>query len=815
MTAHGRRSLYSAGMIFLAVIVAGLPWCRNHAYLRDFYDYGLVVSATTRIAAGEKPYVDFTTPIQAGFLGLNRLVEAAGGGTFLALTWGGAALIALMAATLVFMLGRRWPWWAAVTVGLAVTVASASQHTILWHNSLGVFALALVACAGALAPVLRRGDWPWQVAMFAGLLLGGMNKINYQLVAIAVALAWSWREGLAGRAGAGRVAATSAAVLGAGIVLPVGLELAWTGASPELWWRNVVQLAAAGRAEPLGQILSWKFLVAPIHDYYGPLLLPQAGLAGLVLCAGALAGCRAQRVAADRWLLPAAVLLAGAGAAGLLATNQEIAYLGLGAWLALITAVWLGFNGPARGAAFVAGLLLPAVIIGGAAWLSAWRGQRSQFGYSHAPRASYVSAEQAGPALHYLRGLRLPPEDVEIFARMGEWLPAAGPDGRRPVFYGAGVEWMERIWPAMRVRGRSLWAHWGTTYGPRETFRLMHELGTAGECQFVLTTLARDADWPDDARAILGQFYLRSLLGPSMVRWVRRDGWQLQCKDAVDFINRFGGNVAGTALRFEALPLAYLRYEHERWMLGVTQDEGRLQMTLPSYRFGADAVLERLPHAGPGPLRAHFKIIVHGATPETVRWEKDVELPAGEARVALPFMLDALAQRLELRVAVDAGSQGGVAAGYRNFQITHAVEGPAEPPDLRVDERLPVAADDAQTAALLGDTSWRPQQIFVTAARGAGPDGLDLAEGGEVWLHTPEMLADIRGRVIGVAEGTMARVVWYKGGRLQLMQQGHVPPGGTFQFHAWCGEPGGWFGILLDRGGPGARVRLTEATLRN
>lgn len=807
--------------IIPAVVIALLPWWRNHGYLRDFYDYGLVIAALGRLGAGEMPYVDFTTPIQAGFFGLNRMVEVLGGGTFLALTWGGAALTALMAAGLSLILARRWPWWAATVLGGAITLTTAAQHTIIWHNTLGVFALALVAWAAAVAPVLRRDDWPWHAVMMAGLLVGGLTKLNYQLVALAVAMAWAVRHGLVGRARFGRILATGLVVLLAGLVVPVAIELAWTGASLELWLRNVVQLAAAGRAEPLGLILSKKFLLAPIHDYYGPLLLPQAGLTGLLLCAGALVGCWPGRAVDrgarwDRVLLPLAVLLSGAAGAALLATNQEIVYVGLGAWLVLVASVWLGFGGNVRRPGFLPGLLLPAVIIGCAAWTSAWQGQRSQFGYSESPRTSYRLAEEAGPALRYLQGMRLPPEQVETLADLERWLPAPGTDGLRPVFYGPGTEWLGRIWPAIRVRGLPLWGHWGTTYDGRETYRLLHELGTAGRYQLVLCSLARDA-WRPECRLILGQFYDRSLLGPVTVRWIRRDGWQVQCKDSLEFVNRFGGNVAGQALRLEELPPGLLRYESDRLMLGVTRGESRLEFTAPCYRFGGDAVIERLAHAGPGPLRARFKVIVHGAVPENVRWERAVELPAGQARLALPFTVDALAQPLELRVLADDDSSDLVAAGYRNLQITHAIESAEAPPDLRADHRSAQPADSAQAAALFGNIGWRPAQLFVQSGT-PGTDGLELGADGEVWLHTPEMTGELRGQLtcLGPAGARpMVRVVWYKGGRLQIMQQGAIPAGGSFAFHAWCAEPGGWIGILLDPGDGAtrARVRVTEANL--
>ena len=91
------------------VVIALLPWWRNHGYLRDFYDYGLAISGVGLIEQGQRPYLDFATPIQAGFFGLSWLAEKSGGGTYLALTRGAAALIVAMAAGLSIILARRWP----------------------------------------------------------------------------------------------------------------------------------------------------------------------------------------------------------------------------------------------------------------------------------------------------------------------------------------------------------------------------------------------------------------------------------------------------------------------------------------------------------------------------------------------------------------------------------------------------------------------------------------------------------------------------------------------------------------------------------
>jgi len=74
---------------FVAQLTAALPWWRNHGFIRDFMDYGLVMTGAGRFGDGEAPDVDFVTPIQAGFLYLNRWMEVLGGGTFIGMTYGG------------------------------------------------------------------------------------------------------------------------------------------------------------------------------------------------------------------------------------------------------------------------------------------------------------------------------------------------------------------------------------------------------------------------------------------------------------------------------------------------------------------------------------------------------------------------------------------------------------------------------------------------------------------------------------------------------------------------------------------------------
>lgn len=823
MTAGPRRvSLLVWPLAIIAVVLAALaPWWRNHAYLRDLYDYGLVIAANGHLNLGERPYVDFTTPIQAGFLGLNWLIERAGGGTYAALTRGAALLIVAAGMLLPALLGaRRWPWWAAVVVGGAIAISAPSQHTILWHNALGVVALAAAGWAVAAEPVLRRAAWPWHAVAAAGLFLGGINKLNYQLVAVALACAWTLRAGFLRSAGWDRVLASIGAILGVGIVLPLAAELAWTGASPRLWFANVVLLPAGGRTGILHEIFTVNFWIRPIHNYYGPLLLPQVGLVAIWLVVGAVVGCWPGKDGnrADRVLLPVAALLVLAAGAALLATNYEIAVLGLGAWLALVASLWLGFAPARRGPAFVAGLVLPALLLGATAWWSAWLGQRSQFGYSDAPRSAYRSPTEASPAFSYLAGLRLSPELVVSLQAAAQWMPQADEHGNHPVFFGLGTEWMERGFPTTGGKKRPLWVHWQTSYGPAEMAELNRRLAEQ-DYRLVLTTLARD-EWPAELRTTLNMQYSSVLVGPVVKGWSPRGDDVVNLLDSFETLHLLGGNVAGPLLLQDRHPLRFRQTAAGRRLMGSGWRPASVQLRTPSYRLRGTAALDRLPNAPAGAGTAHFKIIFHGSIPEEVRWEAKVTLPAGETSVSVPFEFDTLGRMVELWVIPGEGMQAsnGLFAGYRDLELTNSIESTEGDgvPWLRLPAREVTPPTPALAESFFGPITWRPQRWVVRGGR-AAEGGLELAPGGETWLHTDAMTGEVRGqiRLAGSGAQPYVHVVWYKGGRLQLMQHGRVAPDRPFDIHVWTAEPGGWIGVLVDRQDDASAVlvRLTSSSL--
>lgn len=809
------------GVLVIVVGLSFLPWWRNQGYLRDLYDYGLVITANGHLERGERPYVDFTTPIQAGFLGLNWLIEKAGGGTYAALTRGAAGLILACGFLLPVMLARRWPWWAALVVGAAVTAAGASQHTILWHNTLGVVCLAIAAWASAIAPVWRRADWPWHLLTAGALFFGGTNKLNFHLVALAASLAWALRAGLTGRAGWSRVALTLPGLLICGLVLPIGVELAWTGASLSLWWDNVVGIAASSRLEQLERLLTSDFLFRPLHDYYGPQALPQVGLAGLLVSLVTLVGCwpRGDQNAsgrADRVLLPLAALLASLAAAALLATNHEIACIGLAAWIALLTSVWLGFAPAGRPLLFTAGFVLPVLVFGMAGWYSAWLGQRSQFGHSVLPRDEYQPAENAAPIYANLRGMRLPPETLLSLEALSHVL-AGDQNARRPVFYGPGVELLDRYFRSKRTKGQPLWAHWGTSYDAAAVKKLREAL-LLGEDQHTAYTNVAFAHWPAEIQAVLDEHFVRDLVGPTVMRWRHQREAGANLGDSFDSVNRLGGNVDGRMLHFDRHPLRVWKTREGQFILGTERPAGQVLLRTPVYRLNGNAVLSRLPGAGDGPLAADVKVIVHGASPEDVRWSTRLELAAGQQTVSIPFQADAGGRMLMFWVTLPASQPAGVVvAGFRDLQITHAVEvGTA--PRLRADSPSDVASGPGQAESLFGDVAWRPTQLVV---RNGSPmaGGLELSPGGEVWLHRDGMAGELSGQVTcpaGPGRPPVVRVVWYKGGRLQIIHQEWAKHGQPFDFKVWTAEPGGWFGVLVDPGKDLApvHVRVTGTTLQ-
>lgn len=797
----------------MVVVLALLPWWHNHGYLRDFYDYGLVMSANGRIPAGERPYVDFVSPIQSATLLANLGAEKIFGGTFVGMTWGLAGFIGLCGVGFTALLARRWPTWLAALVTMAVVTGSLSQHTIFWHNTFGVIFLAIATWAAAIAPVLRRSTWRWHLLLWAGLFLGGITKLNFQLLALAVVTGWAVREGVTGRAGWTKVAGTFATTLIVGVVLPVLFELSWTHASLAGWWHSVVAVPLSARGGDLGRLASWQMLWTPVHDYYGTLTLrPIGGLC--LLTTGGAAWAAWRKDATERGRLPLVIgagLLAAAGALGLFATNFEIGYVSLSAALVLAVSLWLGFGAIPRGTVAWITLILPTILLSVGAWESAWRGQRSQFGHAGMDRESYVDGGTLGPAFSYFRGLHIPDAWAVPASAVEATLPAASPKGTRPVFYGQGLEWLERAFPADKYRGLPLWMHFGTSYGPEETAMLNRLLGDESEIQ----TYYFGKPWsylPPALAQTLSSRYEKIEMPGFMTRWIRSEingpspenetrplGLSMGMEDGIGVISATGGNANPLDLVVEGADFSFTpRAAGQDPILGTSTGRTTLVLSDRIQHFVTNAIVRRI-QPGSDPVYARFSLRHH--VTRGIIWTTRITL-AGETNQNIsPINLRSAGGPVDLTVEVPEKFAGRIAAGYAQIFIQQT-EVPADerPPRLRPAAPADESFDLSQWRNPFPDPSWT---MTEAVGRGAAilPDGFTIAPGGELWFRAAQPFIRFNG-TISLPDSTpesyaRARLVYAKGPRLDVLTHlTPTPENNSVPLRGWSPEREGWFGIL-------------------
>jgi len=787
------------GALCLAVcIIALLPWCRNHDYLRDFYDYGLFINVNARLAEGQLPYADFTTPAQTAAFFLNYAAEFIGGGTYLGLTHGAAALIVVTGLALLLMLARRCPPWIAALLALAVTVGSASQHTIIFYNPIGVLALALVIWSFALAPLLRRETWGWHLLAAIGLLLGGINKINFHLLACAMAFGWLIHAWAVEKPARSRVALTAAFIGLFGFVLPIGLEIIWTGAGWRAWFYNVVTLPLSARGGRISLLFSPDLYLKTLHGYYGTLRVPQVGLLGvlmpLIAIVAAIRGAAAIGSNRGRLMLQVlAGLLAAFASSALLLTNNEIAYVTFAAALVIAISLWLGFKLEPHGGWFVGGVILPAIILAAAGWESAWDGQRSQFGHDGTPRAQYTLGEQAGVEFTYLHGLHVPPALANSMAALTNWRSQLRSDEAKRIFYGPGVEWLEHVWPAPQVRGLPLVA--AAFDGDRENDLLKHEVIGSDRFQHLVVLEAWD-HWSDPVRAQIDQTTFSQRIGTSLIVYSKFKPGTVSSRPLEFSDGGLNSNVDGSRIT-TSMPMQELA--DTRRYLGIDHGEGRIDLDAPSHRMRAEYVLTRASPGQAGSHTAQMAIYANMSGGLLPRWSKTVTLPDGQDELVLPTEpIDSSGLPSTLTVSIPNVSAGLVRAGWRAMQFTDTAERNEAPPILQpAVEHLAPMANESRFAFLADQL---PNAAIFTRKATFDDGAFLLRAGGEVWVKLDGLYSNIKilAKLRHPQAGTtpLVRIVYYKSGRIESFAPTLNATDGTAHFTAWSPELGGWLGIL-------------------
>lgn len=152
-------------------------------------------------------------------------------------------------------------------------------------------------------------------------------------------------------------------------------------------------------------------------------------------------------------------------------------------------------------------------------------------------------------------------------------------------------------------------------------------------------------------------------------------------------------------------------------------------------------------------------------------------------------------------VQVPDGGTADVLAGWRGLTLSHSGNGPDRPPMLVPGVPTATSVDAAFRAALLPE-DWNPPVVYSRGGETV-EHGITLPPGGQVWIRLTDFFAEIQGTATAnTANATpidpVVRVVYYKGGRLDIQGQFPVRSQDPVSFKAWSPESDGWLGILTE-----------------
>ncbi len=797
-------------MTGVAVLLAGgllLPWWRNHALLGDFYDYGLVMAAVGRMDAGERPYVDFLTPIQTLHFLLSHAAEKIWGARYLSLTYANAAAMVAAFAGLAWVLMRRLGALVAGMVAATVVLASFGQHAILWHNALGVTWLAVAGwCAARWGEAGVRRGW-LAVAMFAALWLGGMTKVTYHVASLAFVMLFVARA-----VGRGAVARNAglwmlAGVVGLGVVAPVLTEMAYTGASFATWKANVLELAAS-RRELLLRALSPEFYWRTPHDYYAGAKFSFVGGWGVVLVAAVgwrlwCAGRGGKESGKERVFLVVAVLGAVVCGVVLLATNFEIAQMSGAAWLVLATGLVLAF---ARGREGRSILVVGAVTLAVPAWWSAWTGARVLWGRDGSVRESLVSADELPARYSYLRGTWIESTMRDSLHGFDEYVRQRS---ERGVFFALGTEWMVRAVPEARHRGLPLWLHDGTTYSDDNAWILNARLAHGGGIETVVTFEAWN-HWHFGAAEMLQRAWSGPRrVGPNLMVYEIQPAMERPLARPVEFAAWTESNVYSRRLDAAAIAMA-LRVRKDGSYL-AQPGGSRVTLDFPVASLRGEMVAE-LTEPVDDPVSVTFRVVANeGDRKVLVEWRAELSNEVS-SRVG-SFEVEGGGRALALEVEV---GDEKVRAGWRKLWTRGAEEDEADVPGP-LDVELKKLEPRGNWVEALMEEAGRTQKGVAAFGVDAFADTrnreweLFAHVPGEVWLRVEKPAQRVSGE-FGLREhawtqadslpGAVARVVWVKSGRLEVLFEKELRPRvreedrALQRFDVALPEDGGWIALV-------------------
>lgn len=816
-----RQPLLMVTIVTACIVVV---WLRNHDILRDLFDYSTVITAAGKVEAGFKPYVDVRSPMQSAVYLFNYATEQVFGRNYLALTRGGLVQALGGALLIAFMLRHCLGSAAATLVALGMAMAGLLQHMVFFYNPIGILCFAVVLLGLAIEPTL----WPvrdWRtVAIYCALIVGGINKLNFQGATLVLAgllgLA-AWANGTITRGAWIR----NVALLGlAGCGLPLAAELLWTGATFQEWYANVVLLPGA-RHHVIARILEPGLYLRPVYDFHHHVLVGAIGGVGLLvlLATGGwlLWEARVSRRPAGAWLARLGVLSAGCILGALLmVTNHESVVLTSLAYPLLSMALYLQHRVPGRSADRWVGRALLAAI---AVWLvvggyAAWHGSRVLYAPDPPPRSAYVRLNSASPALAYLNGVRLLPEQIDALERVAAKIAMfEGADGKLPgILFGPALEWLERAYPEAMVPQEPIWYHAGTTLHDGDD-RYFQELLGHGSRRLITHKFWQA--WPQSIERLLAQQYRVEAIGSRDVIYHPRGPALPPADRSADralpvevFRNETGSNLLLSATRCsEGMALhagpsgpmfGATRNSSWAWPLGANVFQGR-----------AAARLEPDTDAG-GTVT--FRIM--SGHPETgdLLWESSVALGPWRREEVLPFEVQPAGRTLWLQTVVEnAGAPGALAAGWRDIRITHAT----------VSDRstvLPYGRDLRAVPGRSGDGE--PDCIWYIGTPEAAAGGEWFRIPAQNWRRAETPLSRVSVEIelnpnpADPAYPVVVTLAWYRAGRFEIMASETIDLRVTRRvtLAAPVTEAEGWVGVLTrPAGGDGAGHQMRIVSWEN
>lgn len=791
-----RRALPALAAVTVVAALVALPWWRNHTFLRDFYDYGLVIAASFRMSLGEMPYVDFTTPIQTLHFLQARGAERLFGPHYLSLTYPNLILILLAFLVMTGILRRALGLGVAILVAAAVVTASAGQHTIVWHNAMGVIWTALVVWLTARSrPASEPGATGRLLCVGAFLWLGGMTKINYQITALAFAGLFALRDGWVGAWTWRRVILTLAAYGLFGIVAPLATEMLYTGAGPARWLQNVVVIPES-RLELVKAMGEAGFYFKTPHDYYRPLHMPFIGAWGVavLLAMAILSALRLRRVGAPcrAWVLLAAMVVGAWICAGVLqATNFDIAYVAGAAWLALSAGLALALlpeSDGRVGRAGRAGLAVAAVTLLGPAWQAAWNGTRALWYSSEVGRAEMVSTDDLPERYEYFRGMRITPALHESLERLNQLQNELNGRGQASgeFYFLNGTEFLLRAFPGKRFAGLPLWLHEGTTYGEKGARLIQQKLASAdirGVVSFGgWNRWYHGMEWYLDAR------YQYERVGPVLHVYRERGDPRRNWRDPTSFSSRTASSAYVPDITEGGGPFTLCRASAGPDYLG-TPRTGRLIFRRPLASVSAELVARRAAAAGQSPLDMVWRVVTTEPDgTDTVLRDVRLILAPDEPERLVPINVDTGGKPAALELYLPPDQR--IEAGFRRLHTEYAAAPAGDLPDVLGEKQPAQPNPDTWAKALFADESLRHTPCL---GFGFGTSPNETDRGPELFVHTPGVVwfkldagyRHLAGEFgLGSAtwtnrdalNGVRAQVVYYRPGHLEVLVDRELRP---------------------------------------